>query len=72
LAIQRALALRRFMEGAFGADQNGVPTGLGFPSGRVITPNLAHDPEARDADPNSVTNRSQRRADLDIVTSNVY
>ena len=32
----------------------------------------AHDPEARDADPNSVTNRSQRRADLDIVTSNAY
>ena len=72
LATQRALALRRFMEGAFGADQNGVPTGLGFPSGRIITPNLAHDPEARDADPNSVTNRSQRRADLDIVTSNAY
>jgi hypothetical protein len=72
LAIQRALALRKFMEAPYGADQNGVPTGLGFPTGRIITPNIAHDPEARDADPNSVTNRSQRRADLDIVTSQAY
>jgi hypothetical protein len=72
LAVQRALALRKFMEAPFAADQNGIPTGLGFPSGRIATPNLAHDPDARDADPNSVTNRNQRRADLDVVTSNAY
>ncbi len=72
LAIQRAQALRKFMEAAYAVDANGIPTGLGIPSGRIITPNIAHDPEARDADPNSVTNRSQRRDDLDIVTSNAY
>ena len=72
LAIQRALALRKFMEAPIGSDPSGAPTGLGFPQGRIITPNIAHDPEARDADPNSVTNRSQRRADLDIVTTGAY
>ena len=72
LAIQRAQALRKFMEAPLASDQNGIPTGLGFPSGRILTPDIAHDPEARDADPNSVTNRTQRRADLDIVTSNTY
>ena len=72
LAIQRALALRKFIEAPIAADQNGVPSGLGFPAGRVITPNLAHDPDARDADPNSTINRSQRRADLDVITSSSY
>jgi hypothetical protein len=72
LAIQRAQALRKFMEAPIGTDAQGNPTGLGFPQGRIITPDLSHDPEARDADPNSATNRSQRRADLDIVTSNAY
>ncbi|MBI5877210.1 MAG: hypothetical protein HZB53_06145 [Chloroflexi bacterium] len=72
LAIQRAQALRKFMEAPYALDAGGVPTGLGFPAGRIITPNIAHDPEARDADPNSTINRSQRRDDLDVVTSNAY
>ncbi|MGB8645992.1 MAG: hypothetical protein WCF84_12200 [Anaerolineae bacterium] len=72
LAIQRALALRKFMETPYSVDQQGVPLGLGIPTGRIITPNQAHDPDARDADPNSVTNRAQRRDDLDIVTTNAY
>ncbi len=72
LAIQRAQALRKFMEAPYAVDSGGAPTGLGFPAGRIITPNIAHDPEARDADPNSVTNRSQRRDDLDVVTSSAY
>jgi hypothetical protein len=72
LAIQRAQALRKFMEAPYAVDQKAIPAGLGIPAGRIITPNIAHDPDARDADPNSVTNRSQRRDDLDIVTSNAY
>lgn len=72
LAIQRAQALKTFMEAPYGLDSKGVPTGLGFPTGRIITPNIAHDPEARDADPNSITNRQQRRDDLDIVTTSAY
>ena len=72
LAIQRALALRTFMEAPYALDSKGVPTGLGLPTGRIITPNISHDPEARDADPNSITNRQQRRDDLDIVTTSAY
>ncbi|MBI5878273.1 MAG: hypothetical protein HZB53_11540 [Chloroflexi bacterium] len=43
-----------------------------FSAWRIITPNIAHDPEARDADRHSTLNRSQRRDDLDVVTNNAY
>ncbi len=60
------------MEAPYGVDSNGVPTGLGIPAGRILTPSIAHDPDARDADPNSLINRQQRRDDLDIVTTSAY